>query len=695
MKSIKIKITLGIIICSLISSAFIGIMSIANARGISNKEAERELALTCKNTTAEMNATISRVEQSVNTLSDIAMERLDFSEMPNNPTYVRQYTESLMTDFFKFAENTDGAICAYIRYNPDFTDPTSGIFLMRPDTHSAFDSIPPTDFSMYAKDDLAHVGWYYIPVENKAPLWMDPYLNENINIYMISYVVPLYVDGVSVGIVGMDIDFGMITGMSDEITVFDTGSAFLVGRDGTMMHHSQIETGTVLAAYENGKMADLAEFIADERNQYVIRKYRIDGQAKRLAFGILDNGMRLVLSAPDREITASADSLSLKILLFFALGLVIAAVLGFLISASIAGPINRITEVVAQTAQLNFQKSKGGDSLKNRKDETGAMAKAVGEMRGVLRNLVKDMEQIKTNLDDNMRSLDSVMQENSDVAQDNSATTQELAAGMQEASANAMMIADNINAIRENVSGINSRSRRGQEESGEVMNRAEKLCRSTAESGDKTMDIYKSMKEKTADAIEQSKVVSKINELTETIREISSQTNLLALNANIEAARAGDAGKGFAVVATEIGSLASQTFTTVDSINGIVGEVNMAVANMADCIEQIMEFLEKTVVTDYDSFREVGTRYQEDAATFAQSMKEIHSEITELSRRVDEIASMVDSVKETIAQSAEGVNGIAEKSCTAAEKTAEGCEYLSENKEKLEALRGLIDQFKL
>lgn len=695
MKSIKVKITLGIIICSLISSAFIGVMSIANARGISNTDAERELALTCENTTAEMNATISRVEQSVNTLSDIALERLDFSRMQNNPAYVRQYTESLVTDFYKFAENTDGAICAYIRYNPDFTDPTSGIFLTRSDTNSAFDSIEPTDFSIYEKDDLAHVGWYYIPVANKAPLWMDPYLNENINIYMISYVVPLYVDGVSVGIVGMDIDFGTITAMSDEITVFDSGDAFLVGSGGAVMHHGQIETGTMLAEYEDGKMAGLAEFLSDENNRGVIRKDKLDGEVRRFAFGVLDNGMRLVLSAPDREITANADRLSLRIILFFVLGLVISAGLGFLISASIAGPINRITGIVQQTAKLNFRKSEGGDSLKNRKDETGAMANAVSEMRGVMRNLVKDMEQIKANLDDNMRSLDSVMKENTDAAQDNSATTQELAAGMQEASANTMMIAENINAIRENVFGINSRSQRGQEESGEIMSRAEKLCRSTAESGDKTMDIYKSMKDRTADAIEQSKVVHKINELTETIRQISTQTNLLALNANIEAARAGDAGRGFAVVATEIGSLASQTFTTVDSINGIVGEVNTAVSNMAECIEQIMEFLEKTVVTDYDSFREVGTRYQEDAGAFAQSMKEIHSEITELSKRVDEIATVVDNVKDTISQSAEGVNVIAEKSCTAVEKTAEGCEYLSENKEKLESLKGLIDQFML
>lgn len=157
---------------------------------MSNTDAERELVLTCENTSKDINALISRIEQSVDTLTDIALEQLDFSKFQNNNSYVTQYTNELMDDFVKFAEHTDGAVCAYIRYNPDFTEPTSGIFLTRQNTNEAFESVTPTDFSMYEKDDLEHVGWYYIPVENKAPLWMDPYLNANVNIYMISYVVP-------------------------------------------------------------------------------------------------------------------------------------------------------------------------------------------------------------------------------------------------------------------------------------------------------------------------------------------------------------------------------------------------------------------------------------------------------------------------------------------------------------------------
>ena len=67
-------------------------------------------------------------------------------------------------------------------------------------------------------------------------------------------------------------------------------------------------------------------------------------------------------------------------------------------------------------------------------------------------------------------------------------------------------------------------------------------------------------------AIEDSKSVERVNELTGEILNISSQTNLLALNASIEAARAGEAGKGFAVVADEIRQLADSSRDTANNI---------------------------------------------------------------------------------------------------------------------------------
>ncbi len=693
MRTIRTKITIGIIICSLISGILISLLSISDSRNISNAGAEKELTLTCANVGSEINAMISRVEQSVNMLSDIALERMDFSKLQSSDVYVTEYTDSLMDTFLKFAEHTEGSICAYIRYNPDFTEPTSGIFYTRPDAGSPFESVTPTDFSMYEKDDLAHVGWYYIPVENKAPLWMDPYLNENIDKYMISYVVPLYIDGVSVGIIGMDIDFATIIEHVDSAAVFETGYAFIAGAEGDIVHHKEFPDGEEFDTYNGGELAPVKAFLANAENADAVLAYRYNDKDKYLSFSALNNGLRFVLTAPLEEINSNADALSTKILQFLALGILISAALGILIGTSITRPIKKITQIIEQTSHLDFTSSAHGDALVRRKDETGDMAKAVRKMRRALREMLSGMEQAKDSLSSNTNLLDDIMKENNAISEDNSATTQELAAGMQETAENTAAIAGNINTVQNNAQDIRQLSEKEQQESQEIMERAQALCAKISESSSKTMEIYDEMREKIQEAIEHSKVVSRINELTEDIRDISSQTNLLALNANIEAARAGEAGRGFAVVATEIGALAKQTFQTVDGINTIVGEVNAAVNEIIACIQYIMQFIDNTVVADYESFQQVGEKYESDADTFKNSMAQIHSKITELSSEIDEIAGIIEKVSETIRQSAGGINAIAEKSGEAVSKTVEGYQHLKENEENLQRLKGFIDEF--
>lgn len=693
MKSIKLKITVAIVVCSLISASIISLLSISNSRASANASAEKELILTSSNTGEDINALISRIEQSVDTLSDVAMERMDFNRFQSDSAYVEEYTDGLLNDFITFAEHTEGAITAYIRYNPEFTEPTSGIFLTRNDTESAFESVVPTDFSMYEPDDLAHVGWYYIPVANKAPIWMDPYLNENINVYMISYVIPLYVNDVSVGIIGMDIDFGQLTALVDSTVAFETGYSFIMSSGGNVLYHKELPSGTDLAEYNNGELAAVKEFVLNSSNVGKTMQYTLNGGEKYLSYEELGNGMKLVLTVPVEEIKANADKLSSQILSFLLVGIIIAVILGFLISTTIARPIKKITEIIKQTARLDFKKASDIEKLMRINDETGVMATAVNEMRSILRELMNNMEDVKDSLVDNMNLLDDVMKENSAISEDNSATTQELAAGMEETSASATMIAENIGAIRNNALEIQDLSQKEQKESYEVMSRARKLRDDTKTSNDKAMSIYSEMKDRTREAVEKSKVVARINELTNDIRNISSQTNLLALNANIEAARAGEAGRGFTVVATEIGALASQTFQTVDSINAIVGEVNEAMANMTECLNVIMKFLEETVVEDYASFGQVGERYEKDAESFATSMERIYVEISDLNDRIAEITSTMDNVNNTIIESTIGVTQIAEKSGSAVNKTAEGYEHLRKSTERLNVLKDLIEKF--
>lgn len=695
MKSIKGKVLLGIIFCSLVSSLLIAVLTISYSRNISNADAKKELELMCQNKAEEINGQISRIQQSVDTLYEISMERLDFSKFPNNNEYIKEYTDSLLKDFFKFAENTEGAVCAYIRYNPDFTEPTSGIFLTRADTNSEFESVTPTDFSMYEKDDLAHVGWYYIPVENKAPLWMEPYLNANVNIYMISYVIPIYVGDTSVGIIGMDIDFRKLTDTVDSAAALDSGYAFLTNSDGIVMHHRDIAVGEDLNTYEDGAYSAVAGFMADENNALSILDYQHAGTGKTLTFASLDNGMHMALTVPSAEFRANADKLSVNILMASIMSVLAAAVLGFFIGKNITNPIKQVTRIIEQTARLDFSHAGEGDALKKRQDETGAMARAVGDMRDVLRSLIMNMEQVKDNLDSNMVLLDDVMRENNAIAEDNSSTTQELAAGMEQTAASTTLIAGNVNDIQNHVKGIHNLSAEEQLRARDVMSRAEAMCDTAETSSDKALTVYDSMKDRIAEAVSQARVVERINELTDNIRQISSQTNMLALNASIEAARAGEAGRGFAVVATEIGQLASQTFETVDGINSVVSEVNGAVENMISCIQTIMSFIDQTVMPDYQSLKEIGQQYEEDAKTFSESMGEVSDRIADLSHGIDQIVAAVESVNTTMIQSGEGVNLIAEKSGMAVSKTVEGYEHLKDNRERLHELKELMEKFAL
>ena len=73
----------------------------------------------------------------------------------------------------------------------------------------------------------------------------------------------------------------------------------------------------------------------------------------------------------------------------------------------------------------------------------------------------------------------------------------------------------------------------------------------------------------------------KINDLTETVKDIADKTNLLAINASIEAARAGIHGKSFAVVANEVHMLSLNTNESANCISSTIQEINQQTKELA------------------------------------------------------------------------------------------------------------------
>ena len=85
---------------------------------------------------------------------------------------------------------------------------------------------------------------------------------------------------------------------------------------------------------------------------------------------------------------------------------------------------------------------------------------------------------------------------------------------------------------------------------------------------------------------------SKVKEVIGLIANIAGQINLLALNATIESARAGDAGKGFAVVASEVKNLASQTDKSVQEIEFVIQEMDIASGGIITSLKEIRESIQ-------------------------------------------------------------------------------------------------------
>lgn len=695
MKSIKTKLTLCILLCTFLAAGITELVSIGVTKQATKDYAEQNMKMETQNKTIELNGWIACVEQSVDTLSDYVMNELDTNTFFKDKAYADKFTEQMQAIMEDFAVHTDGAITAYIRYNPDYSNPTSGIFLMRDSLEEDFYAVEPTDFSMFEPTDYAHVGWYYLPVENGEPLWMSPYLNENVNVYMISYVVPLYAkDGRSIGIIGMDIDFNQVTDIVDAVQVYNTGYAFLTDADGNIMHHQNLELGQSLGGL-GGTTGEIAAKIAAGEEEGSLLSYTYNNTKKQLVYMSLNNQMKFVLTAPDSEIHATTNSLVIKASVGGLIAIVFAVIAGLIISIFIVKPIRALTQVIDQTAKFDFTPTQNGGMLKRYKDEIGQMAAKVHDMRRALREMIGEINNAEGTIQLSVDNLDRIMADNNARSQDNSAATQEMAAGIEMAAKNTKHIADNVENVKHSSENIYVLTEDGKAKSNQILGRAEEIKKTSESSSSQAVHMFEEIREKSDRAIEQSKAVGKINELTESIKSISSQTNLLALNANIEAARAGDAGKGFAVVATEIGTLASETYKAVDDINVIVGAVNEAVGNMTDCMNTMIEFLETRVISDYDTFKHSGEQYHEDAASYMELMNQIKCAIEELDGYIASIVTSVEDISTTMNQSAEGINVIAEKSSKVVESTMEGYERLNESKQSVKELEAITAKFKM
>lgn len=452
------------------------------------------------------------------------------------------------------------------------------------------------------------------------------------------------------------------------------------------------EIEDALATYEAGISSDEDKaLVASFRKNYEMYTYTYQtaeqlsySMMKKLAQSYVPNLMQSsadsmqeqlqtmrsdIQSAIDQEVAAQSASYQRAVIVTASatvVGILIALLALFLINLSVIRPIKKTTQSLDQIV-ADIQAGRGDLTVRinvKSKDELGRLAAGINIFIETLQNI---MSQISSNADHLGQLVNTVygsVGTASGNASDISSLLEELSATMEEISSTTMNVNDEVSDVGSQVSSIAEETDSMNSYASDMKARAQELEQVAQQSKDSTVEVISGIISALEQAIADSKSVSKVNDLTDEILNVSSQTNLLALNASIEAARAGEAGKGFAVVADEIRTLADSTRQTAGNIQEINLMVVHAVDALVDNAHAIVNYVNETVLPDYNMFVNTGKQYRDDASYINDTMNSFQSHTTHLLQIMQQISEAVAGITKAIEESALGVTNATENTST-------------------------------
>lgn len=370
-------------------------------------------------------------------------------------------------------------------------------------------------------------------------------------------------------------------------------------------------------------------------------------------------------------------------------GLLIALLLGFLVSRSITRPVARISDVVSAVAKGSGDSRTGLEA----RDEIGRLGHAfdtlLDERVASLAETEREAEQLNDSVISLLRAVSTLSERDltvqvpvtEDATGPVADAINQMASETAEVLKQVKLIAEDVerasaqvNAQATTVNEVGAKQQQEVEQTAEELATVGKRLNIIAETARRANKIADVATKTTKDAAatvqstqegmgliretiqETGKRIKRLGERTQeisgivdVINGIAERTTVLALNASMQAASAGEAGRGFAVVADEVQRLAESSRKATEQIatlvKNIVAETNDTMSVMDRAIGQVVEGSDKaTEAADQMSKTVQTTDY------LVSSVEEIAAGTEQQARMASSLRERADAIREQTEQ---------------------------------------------